>query len=241
MTLLLLLLHAQPLNTFSEENILAFADHLYIQKDYAAALNEYQRYQFLTDSMRNDVPDRIVDCLINLERYDEALAKCNDIDDGVKRRFTKGTVYFTAEQYDLSRTHLIDIGESYNKEANKIIGLSYAFEFRFQEAEEYLNLPRNKPTYKKPALGALCALLPGGGHWYCGRTGDGVFSLLLVSTTALLSYYYHQSDEDIKFNICLGTTILFYGANIYGGINAVRNYNYYQNEKYLEEILENER
>jgi len=238
MTLLLLLLFTQTINTFSEKNILIFADHLYIQKDYAAALNEYQRYQFLTDSIRNDVPDRIVDCLINMEMYDEALAKCHDIDDGVKRRFTKGIVYFSAERYDLSRTHLIDIGESYNKEANKIIGLSYAFEFRFQEAEEYLKLPMNKPTYKKPALGALYALLPGGGHWYCGRTGDGVFSLLLVSTTALLSYHYHQSDEDIKFNICLGTTMLFYGANIYGGINAVRNYNYYQNEKYLEEILE---
>jgi hypothetical protein len=72
MNLVLILLYAQPINTFSEENILAFADHLYIQKDYAAALNEYQRYQFLTDSIRDDVPDRIVECLINLEMYDEA-------------------------------------------------------------------------------------------------------------------------------------------------------------------------
>ncbi len=241
MSIFLLLLYAQPINTFSEENILIFADYLYAQKDYAAALNEYQRYEFLADSIRDDVPERIVDCLINLEMYDEALAKCNDINNEVKRRFTKGTVYFAAEQYDLSRTQLIDIGESYNKEANRIIGLSYAFEFRFQEAEEYLKLPRNKPTYKKPALGALCALFPGGGHWYCGRTGDGIFSLLLVSTTALLSYYYHHENEDIKYGICLGATGLFYIANIYGGINAVRNYNYYQNEKYLEEILENEK
>jgi hypothetical protein len=238
MNLVLILFYAQPINTFSEENILAFADHLYIQKDYAAALNEYQRYQFLTDSIRDDVPDRIVECLINLEMYDEALAKCNDINDEVKRRFTKGTVYFTAEQYDLSRTHLIDIGEYYNKEANKIIGLSYAFEFRFQEAEEYLKLPRNKLTYKKPGLGALCVLFPGGGHWYCGRFGDGMFSFFLIGTSALLSYYYHHENEDIKYGICLGATGLFYIANIYGGINAVRNYNYYQNEKYLEEIIE---
>ena len=241
MTLLLLLLYAQPINTFSEKNILIFADHLYAQEDYGAALNEYRRYKFLTDSIRSDVPEKIIGCLINLSRYDEALVECNTVEDELQREFIRGTVFFAAQQYDSSRIHLLDIGECYNKEANKIIGLSYAFEFRFQEAEEYLKLPMNKPTYKKPALGALCALFPGGGHWYCGRFGDGIFSLLLVSTTALLSYHYHQSDEDIKFNICLGTTILFYGANIYGGINAVRNYNHYQNEEYLEEILENEK
>ncbi len=139
MTLIILLLYTQPINTFSKDNILTFADHLYAQEDYAAALNEYQRYQFLADSMRSDIPARIVDCLINLQRYDEALVKCNDIKDEVQREFTKGTVFFMAQQYDSSRTHLIDIREPYNKEANKIIGLSYAFEFRFQEAEEYLN------------------------------------------------------------------------------------------------------
>lgn len=238
MTLLVILLFAQTIDMFSEENILAFADHLYIQEDYAAALNEYQRYQFLADSIRSDVPDRIIDCLINLERYDDALAECHNIKDDIKREFTKGKVFFVAQQYDSSRTHLMDIGKLYGKEANKIIGLSYAFEFRFQEAEKYLSLPPDKPTYKKPTLGALCALFPGGGHWYCGRTGDGMFSFLVIGTCGLLSYYYYHEEEDIKFNICLGATILFYGANIYGGINAVRNYNYYQDEKYLQRILE---
>ena len=226
---------------FAPHNVLAFADHLYIQEDYAAALNEYQRYQFLADSMRSDIRARIVDCLINLQRYDEALVKCNDIEDEVQREFTKGTVFFVAQQYDSSRTHLMNIEKLYGKEINKIIGLSYAFEFRFQKAEEYLSLPPDKPTYKKPGLGALCALFPGGGHWYCGRIGDGMFSFFLIGTSALLSYYYHHENEDIKYGICLGATGLFYIANIYGGINAVRNYNYYQNEKYLQKILENEK
>ena len=31
----------------------------------------------------------------------------------------------------------------------------------------------------------------------------------------------------------------FYAGNIYGGINAVRNYNYYESEKYLEKIITN--
>ena len=46
-------------------------------------------------------------------------------------------------------------------------------------------------------------------------------------------------DEDIKFGISLGAAILFYAGNIYGGVNAVRNHNYYENEKYLEKIIMN--
>lgn len=239
MTLLLLLISIQPINTFSADNILSFADHLYTQKDYGAALNEYRRYQFLADSIRRDVPKKIIDCLINLEKYDDALIECDNIEDESLREYIRGRVFFAAQQYDSSRIHLFNIGDPYSIGAKKIIGLSYAYEFRFSEADKYLKLPLNRPKYKKPVLGAICALVPGGGHWYCGRFGDGMFSFFLVGTSALLSYYYHHENEDIKYGICLGATGLFYIANIYGGINAVHNYNYYQNEKYLQKILEN--
>jgi hypothetical protein len=239
MTLLLLLISAQPINTFSIDNILSFADHLYMQEDYGAALNEYRRYQFLTDSIRRDVPEKIIDCLINLRRYDDALIECDNIEDELLREYIRGRVFFAAQQYDSSRIHLLDIREPYSADAKSIIGLSYAYEFRFSEADKYLRLPPDRPKYKKPALGAICALVPGGGHWYCGRFGDGMFSFFLIGTSALLSYYYHHEQEDIKYGICLGATGLFYIGNIYGGINAVHNYNYYQNERYLQKILEN--
>jgi hypothetical protein len=89
-------------------------------------------------------------------------------------------------------------------------------------------------------LGGLLSLFPGGGHFYAGRFGDGLYSFIVVGTAALLTYYYHNQDEDIKFGIALGVTILLYGGNIYGGVNAVRNYNYYENEKYLQQIIQEE-
>ncbi len=118
-----------------------------------------------------------------------------------------------------------------------MIGLGYAHEFRFREAGDYIRLPV-APVYKKPGLGGLFSIFPGGGHFYCGKIGDGLFSLFVVSASALLSYYYYDRDEDLKFGVALGAAILFYTGNIYGGINAVRNYNYYENEKYLHRILE---
>ncbi|GAG68121.1 unnamed protein product, partial [marine sediment metagenome] len=95
------------------------------------------------------------------------------------------------------------------------------------------------PAYKSPRRGALCSLFPGGGHFYCGRIGDGIFSFFVVGLSSLLAYHYHHQDEDIKFGISLSAAILLYAGNIYGGINAVRNYNYYENEEYLREIEAN--
>ena len=238
MIIIFFLITTQALDTFSPENILRFADHLYLKEDYNAALNEYRRYQFLADSIRSDVPEKIIDCLVNLEKYQEALIESDNIADESKRKLIRGTIFFNAQQYDSSRSCLSDIDGPFSTDAEKIIGFSYVFEFRFREADKYLTLPSDRPKYKKPGLGALCALIPGGGHWYCGRFGDGMFSFFLVGTSALLAYYYRHENEDIKYGICLGATGLLYAANIYGGINAVHNYNYYQNKAYLQRILE---
>jgi len=224
---------------FEPENILKFADYLYCQKDYNAAVNEYRRYLFLTDSVPEDIPEKIIDCLVKLKRFAEAINESARLKDITKRDYTKGFVYFLAERYDSSRNYLSRVGIPYKESVKRLIGLGYSYEFRFAEAGKYIDLPRPPPSYKKPALGGLFSIFPGGGHFYCGRIGDGLFSFLVVSASAFLSYYYYDRDEDIKFGISLGAAILFYAGNIYGGINAVRNYNYYENEKYLREIEAN--
>ncbi|MCK4250649.1 hypothetical protein KAX97_04350 [candidate division WOR-3 bacterium] len=238
MTLLLLFLHVQTINIFSQENIIKFANHLYAQEDYAAALNEYRRYQFLTDSMHEDIPEIIIDCLVKLKRFDQAIKESTELKNNTKRDFIKGWIFFLAGKYDSSRIYLKRVGLPYKEDVEKIMGLGYAYEFRFHQAGEYIELPDKAPKYKKPVLGAIYALFPGGGHFYCGRIGDGIFSFLVISTSALLSHYYYNRKEDIKFSVSLGAAILFYAANIYGGINAVQNYNYYQDEHYLQRILE---
>jgi tetratricopeptide (TPR) repeat protein len=223
---------------FKPNKILEFADYLYEEHDYNGALAEYRRFLFLADTLRDDVPEKIVDCLVYLQRFDEAIQESEKITDEMKQCYRKGWIYFLSAQYDSSRTYLNQVGIPYKNDAEKIIGLSYAHEFKFNEAGNYILLPREIPVYKKPSLGALCSLFPGGGHFYCGRIGDGVFSFFVVGLSSLLAYHYHQQDEDIKFGISLGAALLFYAGNIYGGINAVHNYNDYENIKYLRKIEE---
>jgi hypothetical protein len=223
---------------FEPQNILKFADHLYFKEDYSAALNEYRRYMFLTDSTPEDIQEKIVDCLINLSRFDEAIKETENLKEIAKIDYTKGWIYFLDGKYDSSRIYLNRLGIPYKEDAEKMIGLDYAYEFRFTEAGNYITLPPDGPKYKNPSLGAILSIFPGGGHLYCGRIGDGVFSFFVVGISSLLAYHYYNQEEDIKFGISLGAAILFYAGNIYGGINAARNYNYYENEKYLNRIIE---
>jgi hypothetical protein len=236
MIILIFLLIGQG-DLFEPHNIQAFADYLYDREDYTAALGEYRRYQFLTDSVETHIHERIVDCLTRLERYEEAIVAADNFADANKRNFTKGLVYFTSGAVDSSRKYLESVDIPYDGDARRLIGLGYAYEFNFDKAAAYIPLPENPPSYKQPALGALFSIVPGGGHFYTGRFGDGIYSFLVVGTAALLSYYYYDRDEKVKFGFSLGAAILFYAGNIYGGVNSVRNYNYYENERYLQQII----
>ncbi len=217
---------------FEKNQILQFADYLYLQADFNGALNEYRRYIFLGDDNGNkqEVYEKIVDCLVRLKRYDEAIASTKNYSDTAKAVYTKSKIYLFKGNYPMVRELLKSrIGEP---ETKHLIGLSYVAEFNFLKAKEFMDLPEPLPRNKNPLLGGLLSLFPGGGHYYCGRIGDGIYSTLVITTGSLISYYYYHKNEKTKFYFSFGISIIFYAGNIYGGINAVRNYNYYKNSAY---------
>lgn len=223
---------------FAPGNILKFADHMFEQEDYQTALGEYKRYMFLGDSRPEHTAGRVIQCLTNLERFDEALDQAAYFQDDAQQYYTKGMIYYLAGTYDSSRSYLVKTDPPYTDQARKLMGLGYAEEFDFINASEYIDLPGSLPRHKSPVLGGFLSLVPGAGHFYSGRVSDGIYALVVVSTASALSWYYYNRDENIKFGFCLGAAILFYAGNIYGGINAARNYNFYQDLTYLEKIKE---
>jgi len=199
-----------PIDTLTKEVNLKFADYLYAEQDYAGALSEYRRIRFSTGLGDGKISERIIDCrLIQLKRFSEAIRECERIEDTSKKNYKKGRIYFLCQEFDSSRKYLEQIGIPYKEDAKRLLGLGYASEFRFKEAGNYLTLPGEFPSYKKPLLGALFAIFPGGGHLYCGRFGDGLYSLAIVGTSALVSSYYYHQKEKIKYSLCLGSTIIF--------------------------------
>lgn len=240
MTAIIIFFLAQTdsIDMFEPGNILKFADHVFERQDYQTALGEYKRYRFLDDSLPEYITGRVIECLMNLKRFDEALEEAGSYQNSARRYYTKGMIYYLAGDYDSSRSYLVKTDPPYTDQARKLLGLGYAEEFDFQKAGGYIDLPLPMPRHKSPLLGGFLSLVPGAGHFYSGRVSDGVYSLIIVSAASALSYYYHDRDENIKFGFSLGAAILFYAGSIYGGVNAARNYNFYQDLAYLEKIKE---
>ncbi len=223
------------LELLNSNRVLEFADYLYLEGDFNSALNEYRRYLFLCDSNEEEVSDKIIDCLIRLKRYDETFAFLKYFTDTTKILYTKSWIYLLKEEYSTVRELLK--GRINDQKSKLYIGLSYAGEFNFLKAKEFIELPGPLPKSKSPFLGGLFSIIPGCGHFYCGRFGDGLYSLLVIGAGSAISYYYHHNKANTKFYISLGITSVLYAGNIYGGINAVRNYNYYENVKFRDLIF----
>ncbi|MCX7994342.1 MAG: hypothetical protein N3A65_01015 [candidate division WOR-3 bacterium] len=224
---------------FEPDKILKFADYLYLQGDFNSAVNEYRRYLFLSDSNKQETGEKIIDCLVRLKRYDEADSSLKYISDTTRALYLKAWIFLLKGDYP--RVREILKMKSTEHKARYYIGLSYAGEFNFSRAKEFINLPAPLPKLKSPFLGGLFSIIPGGGHFYCGRLGDGIYSLLVIAAGSTVAYYYYHNNKNAKFYLASGITILFYAGNIYGGINSVRNYNYYENARYRDLVFNQKR
>jgi hypothetical protein len=85
---------------------------------------------------------------------------------------------------------------------------------------------------------ALSSIVPGLGHVYSGRTGDGVYTFLTVASTGLLTWWF-LSDSETRDRAHVGASVfgaltaLFYAGNVYGANVAARDYNVLQKRRYL--------
>ena len=81
--------------------------------------------------------------------------------------------------------------------------------------------------YRKPWLGAVCSLVPGGGQVYAGQWVDGLSSLFLVGVTGFEAYrlFHKRGPKNVLAWGLAGISTSFYIANLYGGQRAVKRYN----------------
>jgi hypothetical protein len=81
--------------------------------------------------------------------------------------------------------------------------------------------------YRKPWLGTVLSIVPGGGQCYAGQWVDGIGSLLLVGLTGLESYrlFHKRGPANVLAWGLAGLSASFYIANLYGGHRAAHRYN----------------
>lgn len=91
---------------------------------------------------------------------------------------------------------------------------------------------------KSPVLGGILNLIPGLGYLYAGRSVEAGRSFLINGSFLVLAAY-SLSQEKIGFGIAFSTIgTITYIANIYGGVNAIRQRNAIDELQRSKKILE---
>ena len=98
---------------------------------------------------------------------------------------------------------------------------------------------RQIPRRSRLASSLFSAVIPGAGHVYSGRAGDGAYSFLTVAGTGLVAWWFADDPATrdrsrVKFSIFGVITALFYAGNVYGANIAARDYNLLQERRYVE-------
>lgn len=99
------------------------------------------------------------------------------------------------------------------------------------ELEKVPDIPR-----KNPSTAGLLALLPGAGHFYCGRYQDGLISLVVNGVLIAAAVEAFDNDLPILGGVIAAVEAGFYTGNIYSAVNSAHKYNRAQERGFVERL-----
>ena len=204
--------------SYSDNNILKFADHLFKEKDFLRAAGEYQRYLFTLKSPKDTIYYKIGSCFQSAQDYNRSITYFNRVIRDFNLSLLKDqSIYQIAKCYFLQKNYQKSI--SFSKSnldkiesgtqklyLSHLVGLSYLYQKQWQQAHQYLTSPENQGDILSQKLiefsqkglnlkkkngfiaGMLSAIIPGAGKLYAKRTMDGLVSFITVGLTAWQAY-----------------------------------------------------
>lgn len=233
------------INFHSTENVKAFADYLFCEKDYLRAYNEYNTY--LQQSYNDSVEFKSALALQKIDSFDAALRRFNHISIDSKLYAFARREYFRTMFLAKDYTRLENInmaGDSTQSEYSFLLriqrislllsGKKMQGEENFisafpQPEKEYIKKFYEwnaNPPYKSPLLaGIMSAIIPGSGKVYTENYTDGLFAAILTGVFGYIAYTDFKADHDLRGWIFTGVSAFFYTGNIYGTIASAQIYN----------------
>ena len=226
MNKILIFLIITPIFCFSNALDNTFARYLENEGDIKSSIIEYKR--LLVDSSliynTDSIYIKISQLNMRIGNYKDALYELNKLENNDKINNLKGISYMMLGDMERARNDYF--------RNDTLIGISYILENRFNRAGKYIDIS-NPPKLKNPYLGlTLSMIVPGMGKVYAGRTFDGIYSFMLVGSSALSSYLYFR-DNNRVFGYTYGViSALLYMGNLYGSYKACEIYNNYSIDVY---------
>ncbi len=252
-------------NSQAEVSPLALADHYAKLNNYDAAITEFKRFLFFhpDDDKVPAIYHRIGILHRNqgllteaIDSIRQAVIRTSDKDQKSEYQIDLGVTLIANKNYDLARLELIKVlfrnpSEALYKRALLFQGVTYIYQFRWEEAQEaFKNYTQdeqldefflktdNLPYKSKLVAKILSGILPGSGQIYAGNWKSGLNALALNSA---LGYVTVDSILDQNYvDAILWTYFIFqryYKGNLYRAGRAVDEYNGEVNRSYADSIL----
>lgn len=243
-----------PQNSFhTQSNILIFADHLFCEKDFLRAIDEYLRIENKGDSTKL----KLAFSYQKINNFDASSfqfleLKNTSVADIASLNFYKNSYLaenfvslinnfenenFISEKYfsSISKLYLTArIKANHNIDKNFDFG---AFEKSEQETVSVLVKRQLNPKYKSETMaGVLSTLIPGLGKIYTQNYGDGITSLIVTGLLTYLSVNNFDHNHQFRGWLFAGLSSYFYLGNIYGSVASAQIYNANYNRVTKEEI-----
>jgi len=162
-----------------------------------------------------------------LKRYDMALITLQNFitiapDQGIRDEayYQRGWVYLEMGLWEKAR-------ESFEKIPQQ------SWE-RYNLNQISIELKKKRPIKgKNPTIAGLLAIIPGGGHLYCGRKRDAFISFLLNGAMIYAAYEAFDNDLDALGGIITLFELGFYSGNIYSAVSSAHKYNRDERNRFL--------
>jgi putative component of membrane protein insertase Oxa1/YidC/SpoIIIJ protein YidD/TM2 domain-containing membrane protein YozV len=238
---------------------LSFADFLYSSGEYEQAAAEYLRVRFTAGSAGLSGYAGLMagESYLRAEDFSGARRAFLDLSPTPVSEFSRyGTArtLFAEARYAEARTMLDSVASpSLAVRARTLTGWTYFRQRRVAEGASIFVSLRSAlpaqhlstmdghgiPRRSRLASSLLSIVVPGAGQVYSGRAGDGAYSFLTVVGTGLVTWFFWaepalRDRTRVKVSIFGVLTALFYAGNIYGANVAARDYDLFQERRYLQ-------
>ncbi|MBU1099764.1 MAG: hypothetical protein KKA84_05095 [Bacteroidetes bacterium] len=242
-----LLINAQTENgLFSPQNRLLFGNHLFEQKDYIRAIDEFL---VVMQHERNDTLQfKIAFAYQTIGEYDvsndyfRGLFFSDSFGEQSILEYCKNNFFllsreeysaFVDESKILSESSISNV-ESLRNLSNLSGGFLPSdslqfikpFDLRYKEDAAKFYHEKLNPGYKSLTTAALLsAVIPGLGKVYTDNITDGLTGFLVTGVLSFLAYDNFRAEHDFRAWLFTGLAAYFYAGNIYGSIAAADIFN----------------
>lgn len=209
---------------------LDFARQLEEEGDYYRAIYEYKRiyYETFEADVKDYVASKIAYLSLRIGNDKDAYNYVLKISDQDPYKNIKlGFVYLAMRDFDKARELW--------KGNDTLLAWSYLKEGKLKN---FSNLfPDFKIEQKSSILaGLMSAVIPGSGKIYANREFDGILSLLINLSTGYSAYRAYKRDSKVETYVYSGLTFIFYAGDIYGSIEASKEWNRFKLDQLAKEF-----